>query len=165
MSVLDTLTRWIIENEANVTTTVSYSGKVRKMYHSYQLHFIVEFSWMYYAVSNHQRLDCLLNRLFRRRSKKTSKLRVTGLCVGISPVTGEFPAQRASNAENVSIWWRHYDIAPFHTEGFDKHSNLHISPASTKLHGFLFQVLTDHSILLVAFECTYNLFQSTLKSF
>ena len=22
-------------------------------------------------------------------------------------VTGEFPAQRASNAENVSIWWRH----------------------------------------------------------
>ena len=27
-----------------------------------------------------------------------------------SPVTGEFPAQRASNAENVSIWWRHHDI-------------------------------------------------------
>ena len=24
-----------------------------------------------------------------------------------SPVTGEFPAQRSSNAENVSIWWRH----------------------------------------------------------
>ena len=32
------------------------------------------------GVSNHQRLDCLLSRLFRRRSKKTSKLRVTGLC-------------------------------------------------------------------------------------
>ena len=47
--------------------------------------------------------------LFRRRSKKTSKLRVTGLCEGNSPVTGEFPAQRASNAENVSIWWRHHD--------------------------------------------------------
>ena len=44
----------------------------------------------------------------RRRSKKTSKLRVTGLCEGNSPVTGEFPAQRASNAENVSIWWRHH---------------------------------------------------------
>ena len=28
--------------------------------------------------------------------------------VGNSPVTGEFPAQRASNTENVSIWWRHY---------------------------------------------------------
>ena len=24
-----------------------------------------------------------------------------------SPVTGEFPAQMASNAENVSIWWHH----------------------------------------------------------
>ena len=44
----------------------------------------------------------------RRRSKKTSKLRVTGLCVGNSPVTGEFPTQRASNAEKVSIWWRHH---------------------------------------------------------
>ena len=24
------------------------------------------------------------------------------------PVTGEFPAQRSSDAENVSIWWRHH---------------------------------------------------------
>ena len=47
------------------------------------------------SVSNHQRLYCLLNRLFRRRSKKTSKLRVTCHCAGNSPVTGEFPAQRA----------------------------------------------------------------------
>ena len=47
--------------------------------------------------------DCLLDRLFRRRSKKTSKLRVICLCAGNSPVTGEFPAQMASNAENVSI--------------------------------------------------------------
>ena len=60
------------------------------------------------GVSNHQPHDCLLNRLFRRRSKKTSKLRVTGLCAGNSPVTGEFPALRASNAGNVSIWWRHH---------------------------------------------------------
>ena len=50
----------------------------------------------------------LLNRLFRLRSKKTSKLRVTGLCAGNAPVTGEFPAQRTSSAENVSIWWRHH---------------------------------------------------------
>ena len=55
-----------------------------------------------YGVSNHQPRDCLLKRSFRRRSKKTSKLRVTGLCVGNSPVTGEFPAQMTSNAENVS---------------------------------------------------------------
>ena len=36
-------------------------------------------------------------------SKKTSKLRVTRLCGGNSPVTSESPAQRASNAENVSF--------------------------------------------------------------
>ena len=41
--------------------------------------------------------------------KKTSKLRVIGLCEGTQPVTGGFPSQRAGNAENVSIWWRHYD--------------------------------------------------------
>ena len=40
------------------------------------------------GVSNHQRIDCLHNRLFKRRSTKTSKLRVTCLFVGNSPVTG-----------------------------------------------------------------------------
>ena len=57
--------------------------------------------------------DCLLNRLFRHRWKKTSKLRVTGLCEGNSPVTGEFPTQMASNSEHVSIWWRHHVILIF----------------------------------------------------
>ena len=61
-----------------------------------------------HGVSNHRRLDCLFNHLFRRSQKKTSNHRVTGLCEGNSPVTSEFPAQRASNAENVSTWWRHH---------------------------------------------------------
>ena len=61
------------------------------------------------GVSNHQSHDYLLNRLFRGISKKTPKLRVTGLCARNSLVTGESPAQRASNAENVSIWRRHDD--------------------------------------------------------
>ena len=34
---------------------------------------------------------CLLNRLFRCKSKKTPKLRFTGLCTGNSSVTGDFP--------------------------------------------------------------------------
>ena len=38
------------------------------------------------GVSNHQPHHCLVNRLLRLRSKKTSKLRVTGLCAGNSPV-------------------------------------------------------------------------------
>ena len=29
--------------------------------------------------------------------------------LGNSPVIGEFPAQMTSNAENVSIWWRHHE--------------------------------------------------------
>ena len=62
-----------------------------------------------HGVSNHQHFDCLFSRLFRRTSKKTSNRRVSGLCRGDSPVTGEFPAQRASDVENVSIWWRHHD--------------------------------------------------------
>ena len=78
------------------------------LYHGFTLR------WRYNeraGVSNHQPHDCLLNRLFRPRSKKTSKLRVTGLCAGNSPGTGEFPAQMTNNAENVSIWWRHHDYA------------------------------------------------------
>ena len=64
------------------------------------------------SVSNHQPHGYLFNCLFRRRSKKTSKLCVTGLsglCAGVSPGTGEFPAQVACNVENISIWWRHHD--------------------------------------------------------
>ena len=68
------------------------------------------------SVSNHQPHDCLLNHLFRLRSKKTSKLRVTGLCVGNSPGTGEFPAQMASYAENVPIWWRHHVLGNLHVQ-------------------------------------------------
>ena len=43
------------------------------------------------ASQNYQPHDCLLNRLSRRKSKKTSKLRATGLCEGNSPVSGDSP--------------------------------------------------------------------------
>ena len=65
------------------------------------------------VVSNHQPHDCLLNSLFGLRSKKISKFRVTGLRAGNSPGTGEFPTQMASNAENISIWWRHHGLKLF----------------------------------------------------
>ena len=59
------------------------------------------------------RLKSPASRLFTQpfiqaQIKETSKLRVTGLCMGNSPVTSELPAQMASNAANVSIWWRHH---------------------------------------------------------
>ena len=65
------------------------------------------------GVSIHQPHECSLNHLFGCRSNKISKLRVTGLCAGNSPGTGEFPAQMASNAETVSIWWRHHEPYPY----------------------------------------------------
>ena len=57
-------------------------------------HFRVPLQWRHDerdGVSNHKPHDCLPKRSFRHRWEKTSKLRVTGLCEGNSPLTGEFP--------------------------------------------------------------------------
>ena len=62
------------------------------------------------SISNHWRLNGLLNCFFRCRSKKALKLHVSGLCEGNSLVTSEFPLQMASNIENVSICWCHHEI-------------------------------------------------------
>ena len=59
-------------------------------------------------ISNQRRINCLLSRLFRRKPKKTSMF--TSLCEENPPVTGRFPSQKASNAENVSISWRHHGL-------------------------------------------------------
>ena len=75
------------------------------------------------GVSNHQPNHGLLNRLFRRRSKKTSMLRVTGLSAGKSPVTDYLPAQMPSNAKKcfhlmTSSWLKfitgilHWEMPP-----------------------------------------------------
>ena len=68
--------------------------------------FFTPLQWHHNGVSHHRVINCLLNPLFRHRSKKTSKLRFTDLCAENSPVTGELPAQNTGNAENVSIWCR-----------------------------------------------------------
>ena len=63
------------------------------------------------CVSNHRRPDCLLKRLFRRRSKETSQLCVTALCQGNPPATGGFPSNRNSQSRgNLSNWWRHHEV-------------------------------------------------------
>ena len=57
----------------------------------------ISLRWRHYgrdSVSNNQPHDCLLNRFCRRRAKKTSKHRVTGLCARNSPAPGDFSAQR-----------------------------------------------------------------------
>ena len=52
---------------------------------------------------DHQPRHCLFNLFIQAQIKENIKLRLTGLCAGNLPVTGEFSAQMASNAENVSI--------------------------------------------------------------
>ena len=61
----------------------------------------------HHSVSNHRSLGCLFYTLFKPTSKKTSRPALLVLCEENSPLTGEFSSQRTSNAENVSIWWRH----------------------------------------------------------
>ena len=70
------------------------------------------------GIAPHRCLHCLLNRLFRCRSKKTSKLCVTRLCEGNTPVTSGFSSQRTSNDENVSIWWCHPDLQDKHNQNW-----------------------------------------------
>ena len=99
--------------------------------------------------SNHQLHDCLHNRLFGHKSKKTSKLRVTGLCAGNSPGTGVFPAQMASNAENVSIWWRHHVtldtlVWSAHEQFECINENRHISNRNAPLNIQMFVTMTSH---------------------
>ena len=67
-------------------------------------------------VSTRQPHDCLLKHLFKAQIKENTKApRHWPLC-GEFPVTGEFPTQRATNAENVSIWWRHH-VEMYHDMG------------------------------------------------
>ena len=61
--------------------------------------------------------------IVRSGTDQRSKLHVTGLCVGNSPVSGEFPTQRASNAENDSIWWRHHVHDPSHVLFYNMYIN------------------------------------------
>ena len=118
---------------SNCTTKFGWSSKTLQWRHNERD-----------SVSNHQPHDCLLNRFFSRGSKNTSNIRVTGICAGNSPVTGEFPAQMASNAENVSIWWRHHDQAAVECsishETWRYHEYIRISPNVTRLS----HVLNDH---------------------
>ena len=90
----------------------------RRKYSSDFLKQLIVYGWQFIhyndaimsAMASQPPFSRLLNCLFQRRYKKTSKLRVTGLCGGNPPETGEFPAQRANNAENASIWWRHHAV-------------------------------------------------------
>ena len=93
-------------------------------------------------VSNHQHLDCV-QPFVQHRPKKTSELRVVGLCEGNSLVTGGFPAQRASNAENVSIWWRHHVVFRKHAPQHLKLENYYMDGVALCLRKIVKYIETD----------------------
>ena len=92
--------------------------------------------------------------LFRRRSKKRLKLCVTGLCMGNSQGTGEFPAQMASNAENVSIWWRHHGRKHFHIMTPSCHIYTEFSLLFIKIIFRIFHLLMMLLIYIIYFCCS-----------
>ena len=108
---------WLAFQVLNITNKISihlyiiwYTWYVLYSHWPYHEHEFYSLQWCHNecdGISIHQRLDVFLNRLLK--SKKTSKLCITGLCEGNSSGTSEFPSQRASNIENVSIWWCHHD--------------------------------------------------------
>ena len=69
------------------------------------------------GVSNHQPHDCLLIFLFKAQIKENTKAPCHCLLWG--EFTGDrwIPPQKASNAEDVSIWWRHHD--PWFSAGYN----------------------------------------------
>ena len=110
------------------------------------------------GVSNHYPHHYLLIRLFRRRSTKTSNFRVTRLWAGNSPVTGEFPAQKASNAENVSIWWRH--VCSVRSDGSFSYMKMNQPVINVRLSVYNFQISTQCLSLTVIWPPP-----STIKAF
>ena len=57
----------------------------------------------HFGVSNHQQLHCLVNRVYKRTSKKMSKLRATGLCEENPPLTGEFLPTKGQYREKFHL--------------------------------------------------------------
>ena len=97
----------VLPHQGVVNSLVSPGSEIQQP-STFQCREMVSLKWRHIhnerdGVSNHRRLDCLLNRLFRRRSKNTSKLRVTALCEG--------------NPGTLTIWgkWaKHRDVAQRH---------------------------------------------------
>ena len=106
------------------------------------------------GVSNHQPRNCLLNRLFRRRSKKISKFGATGLCAGNSPGTGEFPAQRASNADSV-VNYNSIHRGHFSFNDSERHAIAHPWGRRYGLSSSLAEVL-PFAIVVLYVVCIYD---------
>ena len=73
-------------------------------------------SYERHIIWHHRQFDCLFNNLLKltKEEKKTSKPCSPGICSGNPPVIGGFPSQRASDAESVSMSWRHHVVGAWY---------------------------------------------------
>ena len=101
---------FICKMQSGVIYTYIYN-KINVYIHTCVLYVLIVWQWFHNErddVSNHLCLRCLINCWFRHRQKKTLKLRVTGFVRRIHRRLVNSPHKKASNAENVSISWRHH---------------------------------------------------------
>ena len=87
---IDTLANKVLENKGNHAHKSHYSDVIISTMASQITKLTIVYSIVYSGTDQ------------RKHRSSASLAFVTG-------VTGEFPAQMASNTENVSIWWRHHD--------------------------------------------------------
>ena len=112
------------------------------------------------GVSNHQRLDCLLNLLLRPRSKKTSKLRVTGLCEGNSLVTlcmiwlyqAKWTIHVGASAYVQTIETNH-DVSSSEIRPSNKYTTIHVNISESHMYfaGSIFYPRRYASLLVLGF--------------
>ena len=83
--------------------------------------------------------------------QRQPKLSITGLCEGNPPVTGGFPSQRASNRENVFIWWRHHVAWQWQVQDKDQTMNsqksLHSSPVRARYGVSFVSILEENELM------------------
>ena len=102
------------------------------------------------GVSNHQPRGCLLNRLFTRRSKKTSKLRVTGLGAGNSPGPVNSPHKGPVTRKMFPFYDVIMECRPFTAARCDRVRQYTWHPQLSSIYGYFcvgFQRSPEHPLL------------------
>ena len=90
----------------------------------------------------------------------TMTSQIADLCAGNSPGTGEFPAQMASNAENVSIWWRHHGNDHTVCKPLKGQSRIHYIPLDMRAVLFyLFHLCFKYDSQLKLFDAFTHIIQ------
>ena len=110
-------------------------------------------------------LTIVYSTVIRAHTKENIKAPLHWPLCGKFTATGEFPVRMASNADNVSIWWRHHENGPLNHNLCLEHVwilEMHITLCSVRVYTKtakchrLFTTLN----LLMRYNLTYNMIHS-----